>query len=304
MKAWVLHTVGKMQLENVENPVLKSGEILVKVMCAGICSSDIQRVFLTGAHCHPIILGHEFSGKTSDGRRVGVFPLLPCYMCESCKCGKYETCIDYGYIGSRQNGAFAEYVAVPEWNLIKIPETISYEQAALLEPATVALHAVNSIDLKNAHTVAVVGDGTIGKLITKWLSIFGVSSVDLLGRESRQSLLRYDVCVEAAGNSHSFGRSVELVRPNGQIVLVGNPDVNFQIGQALYWQVLRKQITVHGSWNSAYPSDWKEAIKHLGQLNLEGLISHRYPFEKLDDALKMMHGKKEKYYKVILKNEE
>ena len=77
MKAWVLHGINDLRFEDVPKPVLKKGEVLVKVMCAGVCSSDIQRVYVSGAYHYPIILGHEFSGITEDGRRVGVFPLLP-----------------------------------------------------------------------------------------------------------------------------------------------------------------------------------------------------------------------------------
>lgn len=290
MKAWILHSPGDLRFEDVPEPMPKSGEVLVKVKCAGICSSDIARIFLAGAHRYPLIPGHEFSGETADGRRVGVFPLLPCFECRSCKLGAYETCSNYGYIGSRQDGAFAEYIAVPEWNLMDLPDGMGFEEGAMLEPAAVALHAVKQLDLQNVSSTAVVGNGVIGKLIAEWLRICGADKVELLGRSDAQRLAHYDACVEAVGSTDSLRRCVELARPNGQIVLVGNPSKDFCMEQNLYWQILRKQINMRGSWNSRYPSDWRQAIEHADKLCMDGLISHRYSFEKLGEALAMMRS--------------
>lgn len=302
MKAWVLHGIKDLRQENVPVPRPGKGEALIQVKAAGICSSDIQRVYNTGAYHYPIILGHEFAGVTQDGRRVGIFPLLPCFKCEACQSKRYETCSDYSYIGSRRDGAFAEYVAAPEWNIISLPDSVSFEQAALLEPAAVALHAVKQLDLGCVHTAAVIGNGAIGCLMGKWLKIFGVSAVDILGKDSRQTRRQYDACIEAAGRADSFGRCVDLVKPNGQMVLVGNPDIHFDIGQKLYWQILRKQITVLGSWNSSYPDDWREALGNAGMLQLDDLISHTYGFDELDKAFAMMQGRRERHRKVVVRS--
>ena len=124
MKAYVLRGVNKFQMEEQERPSLKSGEVLVKVMAAGICGSDIPRAYQTGAHVHPIIIGHEFSGQVVDvapdvdgrwlNKRVGVFPLIPCRECIPCQKKQYEMCRNYSYLGSRRDGGFAEYAAVPK----------------------------------------------------------------------------------------------------------------------------------------------------------------------------------------------
>jgi L-iditol 2-dehydrogenase len=299
MKAWVLHGINDLRFENVPKPITKDNEVSVKVRCVGICSSDISRVYGAGAYHYPIILGHEFCGTTEDGRRVGVFPLLPCHTCESCKAGHCETCSNYGYIGSRQDGAFAEYVAVPERNLIELPDDLTFEQAALLEPAAVALHAVTGLDLRELQSAAVVGDGVIGRLIAKWLSIYGVPSVCVLGRGDKPPQGRGDACIEAVGAADAFRRCIELTKPGGQIVLVGNPGLDFSIDRMLYWQILRKQIIVKGSWNSRYPSDWQKTLDKAGALRLDGFISHRYKFNELGEAFRMMRDKRERHGKVI-----
>ena len=155
MKAWVLHGINEIRLETVELPALESGQALVAVKAAGICGSDIPRIYRTGAHRHPLIPGHEFSGvvesvgKETDsawlGKRVGVFPLIPCGACGPCIKGQYEMCRNYGYLGSRRDGGFAEYVAVPAGNLIELPDCVSFEEAAMLEPMAVAVHAVRRV---------------------------------------------------------------------------------------------------------------------------------------------------------------
>ena len=155
MKAWFLHGINEIRLETVELPALESGQALVAVKAAGICGSDIPRIYRTGAHRHPLIPGHEFSGvvesvgKETDsawlGKRVGVFPLIPCGACGPCIKGQYEMCRNYGYLGSRRDGGFAEYVAVPAENLIELPDNVSFEEAAMLEPMAVAVHAVRRV---------------------------------------------------------------------------------------------------------------------------------------------------------------
>ncbi|MDR3296207.1 MAG: galactitol-1-phosphate 5-dehydrogenase [Clostridiales Family XIII bacterium] len=300
MKAWVLHGINDMKFEDVPEPVPEDGEVLIQVKAAGICASDIQRVFVSGAYHYPIILGHEFSGVTADGRRVGVYPLIPCLSCGPCRSGHYETCSNYGYVGSRRDGAFAEYAATPERNLLALPDEVSFEQAAVFEPAAVALHAVKKVTLRGVAKAAVIGNGAIGQLIGAWLRHYGVSYVEVLGRGDSGSFANYDVCFEAAGSSGAFRRCAELVRPNGEIVLVGNPAADFSMDRKLYWQVLRKQITLRGSWNSAYPADWQRVLEHAGTLCLDSFISHKYEFPELGSAIEMMRAKREKYSKVMV----
>ena len=131
MKAAVLHAPGDLRVENVPIPVAGPDEVLVRVMAAGICGSDIGRVMVTGTYNFPTIPGHEFSGiierigsnvnNLAPGDRVAVAPLMPCMECEWCDAGKFSLCDSYDFMGSRRNGAFAEYIAAPARNVINIP---------------------------------------------------------------------------------------------------------------------------------------------------------------------------------------
>lgn len=137
MKAYVLHGISDYRYEEVEVPLAEPGSVLVRVRAAGICGSDIPRIYKTGAYSHPLIPGHEFAGEVVEvgecvdaswvGKRVGVFPLIPCMECPQCQQKQYEMCSHYNYLGSRTDGGFAEYVRVPKWNLIALPDSVTME---------------------------------------------------------------------------------------------------------------------------------------------------------------------------------
>ena len=182
MKAWVLHGVNDLRFEDVKVPDIGVDEILLSVKAAGICGSDIPRIFYTGTYSYPLIPGHEFAGQVAEigsgvdkkwqGQRVGVFPLIPCHVCPPCRAGAYEMCRKYSYLGSRRDGGFADYVAVPEKNLIALPEGVSFEEAAMLEPMSVAVHAMRKIRPVLGERIAICGLGTIGLFLLMFLPAF------------------------------------------------------------------------------------------------------------------------------------
>lgn len=139
MKAVRMYAPRDLRVEEVDIPSYEADECLIKVMAVGVCGSDIPRVNQYGAHVSPIIVGHEFGGqivKTGDkvtkfkaGDRVTCLPLIPCFKCKYCEMGEYSLCEDYDYYGSRRDGAFAQYIAVKEGNLLKVDDKVSYEDA-------------------------------------------------------------------------------------------------------------------------------------------------------------------------------
>lgn len=329
MKAYVLHGIGDLRYEDRPFPELQPGWALVKVLAAGICSSDIPRIFEKGTYHFPTIPGHEFSGqveKVADesdsqwvGKRVGVFPLIPCKKCPSCQKGRYETCSNYDYIGSRRDGGFAEYVAVPVWNLIELPESVSGVQGALLEPAAVALHAVRRAEIFPGANVCVVGTGAIGLLAGQWARILGAGQVVIKGRsEAKRQIVQrcgleyqtdsrageeFDRVIEAVGSGKALEESLLLTAPGGRLVLMGNPDGSRALSQDLYWRILRKQLTLIGTWNSSYgsaDSDWTEAVQAMagGGLKTEGIVTHVLNREELPKGLEIMRGRSEPFCRI------
>lgn len=292
MKAWVLHNIGDIRMETVREPEPGEGEALVAVKAAGICGSDIPRIYRTGAYSHPLILGHEFSGivqtvgkgtdKRWEKRRVGVFPLIPCGTCRPCREKAYEMCRHYSYLGSRRDGGFAEYVAVPERNLIELPDKVSYEEAAMLEPMAVAVHAMRRAAPQTDHAVAVYGMGTIGTLLLMFLLEAGIKNIYAIGNKEfqRQTALRMgipkshycdsregqvgkwlmehtghsgaEVFFECIGRNATVAQTVELTAPGGKVCLVGNPDTDMLLEKKVYWKILRNQLSITGTWNSSF----------------------------------------------------
>ena len=199
MKAYVLNKIGDLSYQDVPKPELKKDWALIKVKAAGICSSDIPRIYERGTYHFPTIPGHEFAGdvvkvngeKYTDivGKRVSVFPLIPCGKCSQCKKKMYEMCENYDYIGSRRNGGFAEYVEVPVWNLIELGENISYESAALMEPLSVALHAIRKANISKNNSIAIIGTGTIAIAISQILNALGYSRVGIIARNGNKKPL-------------------------------------------------------------------------------------------------------------------
>lgn len=346
MKAYVLEDINRLEYKEIPMPILKAGEVLVEVHAAGICGSDIPRIFTTGTYHFPTIPGHEFSGKVVKatdelgeswiGKRVGIFPLIPCKECSSCKNQQYEMCSNYNYLGSRCDGGFAEYVAVPIWNLIELPENVSLKEAAMLEPASVALHAVRRLDLTNVSSVALLGLGTIGIIIAQWLDIYGIETVIATGHNKKHGELMQsvttsnyhyidvasesvtenilelaktngvDVVIDCVGTSESLTDALDSVKPGGQILVVANPKGELTLDKNSYWKILRKQIRLTGTWNSGFThkeeDDWHTVLKECenGNLHLEELITHSLPFDELDMGLQIMRTKSEYRNKIII----
>ena len=195
MKAALVYGIDDIRFEETEEPKIeKDDQVKIRVRACGICRSDVPRVLSGTARYYPIILGHEFSGiveevgnavtKVKPGDHVAGVPLVPCMECEDCASGNYALCKHYSFIGSRQQGAYAEFCVVPETNVIKIPDETPWAQGALIETATVALHGLFtagiSVDASGKaagdfgeKTVAVIGVGTVGLFAIQWARILG-----------------------------------------------------------------------------------------------------------------------------------
>ena len=345
MKAWVFHYIGHLRLETVDDPELQENEVLVKVKAAGICGSDIPRIYQNGAYSHPLIPGHEFSGvvvKTGDyadaswqGQRVGVFPLIPCKTCLPCRRKQYEMCQNYSYLGSRRDGGFAEYAAVPEENLIRLPDQVTFEEAAMLEPMAVAVHAMRRISAKESDRIAICGLGTIGLLLFMFLREAGMREIYVFGNKEyqKQTLIRLgldeeyycdvrvndadrwimertegtgvDVFFECVGKNATLIQALDQTTSAGRVMLVGNPFGDMSLEKSVYWKILRKQLTVMGTWNSSFThentDDWHYVLSRLEEKRVlpAELITHRFPLEQLEQGFGIMRDKTEDYVKIM-----
>ena len=308
MKACVLRENAVLDYCNVPLAAVP-GWYRIKIAFAGICGSDIGRGFKNGAYHYPLVMGHEFSGIIDDapkgahyavGTKVAVYPLLPCGECEACKQGFIQLCSHYDYFGSRRDGAFAEYLYVPEANIVPMPDGVSLEEAALSEPAAVARHAIYSHPVKEGAKALVIGGGPVGLLAAQWLRIRGCGEVTVadvsqqkldfavnLGFKAVNSASlgecdsAFEICVEACGLSVTRNTAVKCCARKGHIFLIGNPSGTLEMETKVYSSILRKELSMNGSWNSVPYPDWKEVLNHAGNaLNLKGLITEVQPLSK------------------------
>lgn len=343
MKALVLHNIHDLRLETVEVPKPNSKEVIISIKATGICGSDIPRIYKTGTYSYPLIPGHEFSGIVTKigpnadakwlGQRVGIFPLIPCKVCAPCKKKQYEMCRSYSYLGSRKNGGFAEYVSVPEDNLLQLPDNVTFEEAAMMEPMAVAVHAMRRIAPSVSDTVVICGLGTIGLLLLMFLREAGVQNILTIGNKDfqKQAVLKMglsedsycnarvqdadkwleehtkgaDVFFECVGKNETLLQAVNHTAPGGKVMLVGNPNSDMHMEKQIYWKVLRNQLTVMGTWNSSFTQepddDWHYVLDRLSKRRIAPaeLISHRFPLEELERGLHIMRDKTEDYGKVM-----
>lgn len=330
MKAYVLYSINDLRYKEVSTPLCPEHWALVQVKVAGICSSDIPRIFTKGTYHFPTIPGHEFAGVVSAvgskedghwlGQRVGVFPLIPCKQCPQCVEHHYEMCSNYDYLGSRRDGGFAEYVVVPVWNLVALPDNVSYMAGAMLEPLTVALHAVKACSIIAGCNVAVIGTGMIGFCAAIWARRLGADSVIVIGRSARKLSIaekcginylssennsQYDVVIEAVGVPDTISQAIETAKPGGTVILIGNPARDVTLLQDIYWRILRKQLTLKGVWNSSYDgrkdSEWTVALAALseGKIDVSPFVTHCFSQNCLIHGLELMRKHNESFCKVM-----
>lgn len=332
MKAGVLHAKDDIRYEEYPTSVINDGEVLVRVRATGICGSDLPRVLGDGAHFFPIVLGHEFSGDVVEigkgvkslkvGDKVAGAPLLPCMKCEDCQKGNYSQCKFYSFIGSREQGSFAEYVKMPEKNAVKFDASISYEQGALFEPSTVGLHGLNCVEFKGGEDVAILGGGNIGLFTAQWARIFGAKRVFVFDidddRLELAKTLGVDITintktddVKAKVKEYTNGRgfayvyetagvnvlqqlAFEIAGNKSKICFIGTPTRDLGFTPELLEKMLRKEFILTGSWMSysaPFPGKEWELTAHYyktGALRFDDkLIFKKFKLSEIREAFDM-----------------
>lgn len=307
MKAWVLKGIEDIEQTQVETPLINKGEALVKIRACGICSSDLDR-FYKGAYHYPLILGHEIAGEVIEvaedldknliGKKVVVFPLLPCNKCQNCYNKNYAQCENYNYFGSRRDGGFAEFLSVPLWNLKIFENRFDFLNASLCEPAAIAKHTLSKIEGKE---ICIIGSGVIGILIGIWAKLANLEVFFLIRNKAKAKFLeqlgfgvifsttkKFDSCIECVGSEESLQSCIETTKSRGKIILVGNPKAAINLLQKVYWKILREELQIQGVWNSEYPKDWDFVLKNLDKIPAQKLITHTFKLHECQRAFQTL----------------
>lgn len=233
MKALVFTEAGVVKLLDHPKPVVGASETLVTVRSSGICGSELHGFSSVGLRTPPLIMGHEFAGTTPDGRRVVINPLSSCGHCERCANGEPQLCGKRSLIGVNSDGGFAESVAVPNAALRELPDEVSWDKAALIEPIANAVHAVSWL-ATSAGRIGIIGAGAIGLACALVARAYGAEVVvaDVsdhrravatdLGFSSRAELKgEFDGIIDAVGLPVSRQAAIDGCRSGGTAVWIG-----------------------------------------------------------------------------------
>jgi len=343
MKAAILEKPGEIEYKEVDKPYPKAGEVLLNVKAVSICGSDILRTYYGAAHHYPLVLGHEAAGIIADvgddvladiiGSRVAVAPLIPCMRCHACQRGIYSACQCYSFVGSRQQGCFAEYVALPRQNLVELPDTVGFDIGAIIEPATVALHGLERVEMRPGMKVAVFGVGSVGLCAVQWARIKGASeiiAIDLVDSNLHAALALgadqafnpsavntieqvlattgdgVDIAVEVSGAPKALIQAVRTVRPRGKILCVGNLPADARLPSQLVEHIIRQELAMHGTWMSysaPFPGhEWTETLQAVqkGELVMKDMISHHFSLSETQMVFEKMNDHSFAHQKIIL----
>ena len=332
MKAAVVCANEDVRYMDIEEPQVSAGMVKIRVKASGICGSDIPRVLHNGVHFYPIVLGHEFSGevveigegvtKVQVGDKVTGAPLLPCLTCDDCQNGNYSLCKNYSFIGSRQQGSNADYLVIPERNAVPFDKSISYEQGAMFEPSTVALHGLKLNDYKGGEYVAVLGCGTIGIFTAQWAKIFGAKKVVVfdisderlalakrMGADEVVNTLKenymaeakaitggkgYGYVFETAGQVPTMHMAFELAGNKANVCFIGTPHVDLTFTPKMWENMNRKEFKLTGSWMSysaPFPGKEWELTAHYfatGQLKYDPeFVYKKIPMSQAQEAFQL-----------------
>lgn len=332
MKAAVVCANEDIRYMDYEEPKVQPGCVKIKVKMSGICGSDVPRVLQHGVHFYPIVLGHEFSGDVVEigegvmdvrvGDRVSGAPLKPCMRCDDCQNGNFSLCKHYSFIGSREQGSNADYVVIPEKNAVVFDKKISYEQGAMFEPATVALHGIFQNQYHGGEYVAILGGGTIGMFTMQWAKIFGSSKVVVfdinderlrlakrLGADEvinttdidyKEKAMRltggkgYGFVFETAGQVLTMQIAFELAGNKSRVCFIGTPHEELLFTSSMWENINRKEFFLTGSWMSysaPFPGkEWKLTAEYYasGQLKFDSeLIYKKIPMSQAQEAFQL-----------------
>jgi L-iditol 2-dehydrogenase len=340
MKALLLSEYKHLEIADLPNPSLSEGEVLVSVAACGICGSDVHGYDgSSGRRIPPIVMGHEAAGTIAAlgigvsgfavGDRVTFDSTIFCGSCNNCRRGDVNLCDHRQVLGVscpefRRAGAFAEYVAVPSRILYRLPENLSFAEAAMLEAVSVALHGVSLAQVSRDSAVLVLGAGMIGLLTLQALRAAGCSRIfvaDLdktrlrLAQDSGATAILtteadvveqvmqltggtgVDIAIEAVGRNETVKASIESVRKGGTVVLVGNisPEVTLPLQK-----VVTRQIRLQGSCASS--GEYPRAIELLasGAIQVKPFITAIAPLEEGPRWFERLYAREPNLMKVIL----
>ncbi|MES2463942.1 MAG: galactitol-1-phosphate 5-dehydrogenase [Armatimonadota bacterium] len=341
MNALLLTDYKQLKMTDIPRPRPEAGEVLIQIRAVGICGSDVHGYDGgSGRRVPPLVMGHEASGVVAEvgagvtdfqpGDRVTFDSTVYCGQCYFCRRGEVNLCDDRQVLGVstgeyRRNGAFAEYLSVPQRIVYKIPDALTFERAALIEPTTVAVHAVNITPITLGDTAVVVGVGMIGLLTVQALRLAGcgrVIAIDVddvklktaadlgaaiqINSRTSDAVAQVkeltggrgaDVVVEAVGATAPIQTALDSVRKGGTVTLIGNVSPKIELSLQ---SVVTRQIRLQGSCASS--GEYPACIELLGSgaIQVDPMISAVAPLSEGAQWFERLYNREANLTKVVL----
>ena len=312
----------KTRVTELEEPKLKSNDVLIEIKRAGICGTDLH--IWDGSYAlatYPVVPGHEFAGVVAAvgsevknfklGDRVTADPNLPCNTCEFCKRGQFNQCLTLGAVGVTRDGGFATYVAVPESSVYVIGN-MSFAQAALIEPLACVAWGLKQVQVQPGDKVLIFGAGPMGSLMMQAVKSAGAASVTMVDKEDwRLELAKslgatqiinaaelkpdtfkdfaehgFHVVADATGVPKVIEQTFSYVRPGGKVWIFGVANANATASFSPY-DVFRRDLKIIGSFalNKTFPESI--ALLQSGAVKVDTLISHKLALEQFEEGLQI-----------------
>ena len=316
MKGFVFHRPGEGEVRELPVRSPGQGEVLVKVAYCGICGTDMNIWRGTDRSASDIVPGHEYCGTIAAvgegvdsfhiSDRAAIDPNIPCGTCEYCRCGRINLCDHLQALGVDIDGGFEEYCIVPQTQLFRIPDSMSFEEAALIEPLACALNGINRMPIRLGDDVLILGGGPMGLLMLQLASMKGAGRVVLCekmeGRRNLGKKLGADYCIEDLSQTESVlgGRpdaviecigspktqsaAFDLVKKGGKVQLFGDGNMlqTFEVGSMVYYD---KELCVTGAALNPFTHYQAMRVASSGRIQLAPLVSGKIPVEKLRETL-------------------
>jgi 2-desacetyl-2-hydroxyethyl bacteriochlorophyllide A dehydrogenase len=317
MRAAIVDEPGKVRVGDVPDPKAEAGYVVVRVGACGICGTDLH---IADGHFpptpYPIVPGHEFAGEIVEvgpevtgwslGDRVAVDPSLFCGHCGPCRDGRGNLCENWGATGDTVNGAFAEYVAVPAATCYRMPDHLSWQQGALVEPLSCAVHGVRRIGAEPGERFLVVGAGTMGLLMQQLLQRAGASvsvvdrhasrlgrARDLGARATATDVTelddRFDAAVDATGAAPAIEAAFDALRRGGRLLVFGVAPAEARIALSPF-RIYNDEITVVGSMAVLHSYGRALDLVASGAIDTASLLTHTLPLAEFPAALDLMRS--------------
>jgi threonine 3-dehydrogenase len=317
------------QLVELEIPCIGRNEVLIEVKATALCKSDVDvyewtQLVQNANYKLPFTMGHEFAGMVVEvgedvkgvkvGDRVAGETHIPCGYCYTCRTGNQHICRNnMGVIGRSVNGCFAEYIKIPEIAVIKLPDSVSYRQGAVLEPFATAMHALSKVN-PSGNTIAILGIGTIGLMTVELAKFIGSTKIFAMGNNDirlAESKLRgadiiingskedfievimretkgigVSAIIDLTGNDRVINQSVEALMVAGTLVHVGMVPKPLTFNNYMYG-VVYKELKITGIFGRRMFETWETVMSILdtGRINLDSYIGKIMKLEDIDQAV-------------------